>query len=63
MLRLVNRLFKMGMNSEEVKEWFVGAIPRALRSRALPTRRSMPHNVAVPTNAPYDGTGGIDGRA
>jgi hypothetical protein len=47
MLRLVNRLFKMGMSSEEVKEWFVTAVPRALRSRALPRGQSMPHNVHV----------------
>jgi len=50
--RVVRRMLASGMNSEDVKMWFVNNLPRTLRQAALlprlPPRQSKRHNVHVP---------------
>jgi hypothetical protein len=38
LVRLVGRLYRQGLDSEQIKEWFVEQLPLAMRSVALRKR-------------------------
>jgi hypothetical protein len=54
LIRLIRRLYRQGMNVEQIKQWFVHGIPNALTvvNNPLPRRGSRPHNVGATGHAP-----------
>lgn len=54
LIRLVRRLYRQGLNSEQIKNWFVEGIPLALVvvGNPLPRRASRRHSVRAAGNTP-----------